>query len=60
MFADSGLGLEFSDFRPVPYRQRFGNAFFPDLSVVDMLFNLGPESGKLVAGATEADAPQQA
>lgn len=42
-FQEAGVILAFSDFHPRPYRQQFGD-FVPGLSVVDLLFNEGPEA----------------
>lgn len=34
----------FKYYRPVPYYQTFGNDFVSNLSIVDLLFNMGPEA----------------
>ena len=39
----SGVGVVYQDYRHPTYPQRFG-PFVPFLSVVDLLFNCGPES----------------
>ncbi len=40
-------------YQPVPYYQTFGNDFVEDLSIIDLLFNMGPESrGVLVNSST--------
>jgi hypothetical protein len=44
-----GITLEFHDYRHPCYRQLFG-AFIPYLSVVDLLFNHGPESLDILTG----------
>lgn len=49
LFFSGGIKLEYQEYTPTPYPQRFGEGFVPDLSVVDLLFNLGPDSRKLVA-----------
>jgi hypothetical protein len=35
-------------FIPKPYLQVFGETFSPNLSILDLLFNKGPESGKIL------------
>jgi len=42
-FEESGFSLDFIDFKCKEYHQQFG-AFAPNLSIVDLLFNEGPES----------------
>jgi len=54
LFSAGGIKLEYQEYRPIPYRQRFGEGFVPDLSVVDLLFNVGPESRKLLAAEGSA------
>lgn len=35
-------------FKPAEYRQTFGESFAPDLSILDLLFNMGPESAGIL------------
>lgn len=51
-FQDAGIRVLLQRFRHPVYPQRFG-AFVPQLSVIDLLFACGPESGRLIAGAAE-------
>lgn len=48
LFEAGGVALEYQRYRPRPYRQRFSDGFVPDLSIVDMLFNMGPGSRELI------------
>jgi hypothetical protein len=57
-FAKSGLRVVFQDYHPTPYKQRFATTFVPDLSIIDMLANLGPDSIKVIsAKGPSAEAP---
>jgi hypothetical protein len=49
-FAKAGIRLEFQHFRCAPYPQCWEGPFVPDLSVVDLLFNLGPDSLRVLTG----------
>ena len=42
-FIKEGINLKYSKFKATQYRQQFGN-FLPNLSIIDLLFNEGPES----------------
>ena len=35
-------------FNPVPYQQVFGNSFAANLSIVDLIFCCGPQSGSIM------------
>jgi len=53
LFDQNGVGLEFQEYKPAPYAQRFVREFEPNLSVVDLLFNTGREAaGYLSSGET--------
>jgi hypothetical protein len=49
LFAAHNLGLEFQQFTHPQYPQQHG-AFEPYLSIIDLLFNCGPDSKKLLMG----------
>lgn len=44
VFRARGISVEYQNYSAVPYPQRFVADFVPDLSVLDMLFNVGPSS----------------
>lgn len=47
-FERQGIKLIYQEYVPVPYRQRFTGTFVPDLSIIDMLFDVGPETLRLI------------
>ena len=49
-FEKAGIRLEYQEYTPVEYSQRFSKQFVPNLSVVDLLFNVGPASGRVLKG----------
>jgi len=49
LFADAGIEIEFHDYRHPEYPQIHGG-FTPYMSVVDLLFNCGPSSLKILEG----------
>ena len=44
-----------NNYNSVPYLQNFGNKFVPNLSVLDALMSLGPETGSIVAESSRGD-----
>jgi hypothetical protein len=56
-FEAAGIRVCFQDFACPTYAQRFGG-FVPDLSVVDLLFNCGPESLPLLRRARRAESEE--
>jgi len=48
-FENTNIILEFQDYLPIVYPQRFGD-FIPNLSVIDLLFNCGKESLSRIMG----------
>ena len=55
LFAEQGIALRHQGYEPSAYPQRFVQEFVPNLSILDMLFNVGPESQNLVRGAAQGD-----
>lgn len=43
-FAQAGIDLVYSNFKPISYSQRGAEEFVPGLSVIDALFNVGGDS----------------
>jgi len=43
LFEDTGIEVEFQNYEPKKYKQLYGE-YIPNLSIVDMLFNLGSEA----------------
>jgi hypothetical protein len=54
MFAEAQIKLEYTTYAAAQYKQRFGGVFIPDLSVVDLLFNLGPAGRDLIVKRPQA------
>ncbi len=48
-FAEAGIGLKYSEYKVVPYRQIWGE-FIPNLSVIDLLFIEGERSLEIING----------
>lgn len=48
IFTKNKIELVFQQYKPAPYKQRFSQEFIPDLSIIDMLSNVGTESYKFV------------
>ena len=48
-FEKNEIKLVFQKYNPIPYKQRFSEEFIPDLSIIDMLSNVGNESSKLIS-----------
>lgn len=49
LFREHGISLHYHQYQPVPYAQKFGE-FIPYLSVLDLLFNEGPNSLSIIRG----------
>jgi hypothetical protein len=55
LFADQGIALQYQAYEPRPYPQRFVQDFAPNLSILDLLFNVGPESRNHVRGISRGE-----
>jgi len=53
-FRDKNVGLEYQNYVPITYPQRFGN-FIQNLSVIDLIFNCGNESLPRIMGEFRID-----
>jgi hypothetical protein len=51
VFANAGIHFEVLSWHPPIYRQRFGG-FAPDLSVLDLLMNCGPDAFRILLAAS--------
>jgi hypothetical protein len=50
LFEENKIKLVYQSYKPVPYPQRFSRTFVPNLSIIDMLANVGPDSLRLIVG----------
>ncbi len=48
LFEKNGVELLYQNYHFNEYPQRFSKPFFPNLSILDLLFNMGPNSTKLI------------
>ncbi|HXW02233.1 MAG TPA: WbqC family protein [Candidatus Nitrosotenuis sp.] len=49
LFEKENIRLQYQKFRSFPYTQHLSESFIPDLSIIDMLANVGPDSLQLLA-----------
>jgi hypothetical protein len=50
VFERNNVKLVYQTYAPTPYPQRFSKTFIPDLSIIDLLANVGPDSIKVILG----------
>jgi len=55
LFEKSDLRLEYQEYQHPKYPQRWAKEFIPDLSIIDMLSNVGPDTIKVLKGQTSFD-----
>lgn len=49
LFSQNNVKLMYQNYASKPYPQRLSASFMPDLSIIDMLVNVGPESMRIIA-----------
>lgn len=47
-FEKNKINLQFQDYHQIPYEQNLSKSFIPDLSTIDLLANVGPDSLNLI------------
>jgi hypothetical protein len=55
LFAEQKIALRYQAYEPRPYPQRFVQDFVPNLSILDLLFNVGPESRNHIRGISRGE-----
>lgn len=53
LFLKNNVKLIYQDYEPMTYQQIVSNHFESDLSIIDMLFNIGPESLTLITKSSK-------
>ena len=53
LFQKNNLKVEHQNYIPAQYPQRFTDVFVPDLSIIDLVTNMGPDSLKLITSSHE-------
>ncbi|MDG6997014.1 MAG: WbqC family protein [Nitrososphaerota archaeon] len=54
LFESNNIKLEYQNYTAIPYRQRFTKTFIPDLSIIDLIANLGPQSMDVISASQQA------
>jgi len=54
----NNLRLEYQNYLPQRYHQNLSKSFIPDLSILDMLVNVGPDSLKLITTGSQSNNPK--
>ena len=57
LFKKKNIQLEYQNYQSMPYSQNHSEDFVPNLSAIDLLFNLGPESLDLIKNSRQQDIP---
>ena len=57
MFATNNIKLEYQRYHAKQYPQRLSQVFIPDLSIIDMLVNIGPECMKIISESDDGLTP---
>jgi len=58
LFEKNNLRLEYQNYLPQRYPQNLSKSFIPDLSILDMLVNVGPDSLKLITTGSQSNNPK--
>ena len=48
IFEQSKIKVEYQKYDPIIYQQKYAKSFVPNLSILDLLFNMGSDSKKLI------------
>ena len=48
LFEKNKIILKYQNYAPIRYLQHISKSFIPNLSIIDLLANVGSESGKLL------------
>lgn len=51
LFEKHNIKFEYQKYSPIPYKQRLAKSFIPDLSIIDLLINAGPNSIELITAS---------
>lgn len=57
LFRKNNIALEYQNYTAKPYSQRLSDSFIPDLSIIDMLVNVGPECVQVISESDVSLAP---
>jgi len=53
LFEKNNLKLEYQNYIPPQYNQHLSDMFIPDLSIIDLIANVGPDSLKLISDSRD-------